>query len=387
MLKLTAFVVDDGIDSAERFFIIGDWLIHTQAVNIFHCGWYLACFGNLAIATINGINRQAVVVTQAGNRHVDQLLAQAQTVADIHVIDIAWRNGLHLASFQVVNHQALLFIGSQHQTALRFLAVNPDGRIIRRITEARHRSRLDFRLHRGHGWCWQFFLRRRPRQGYRIVFAIRIIVYPDCRVACCRVVPAGNTLWLFKRWQFQLWSSNDFFAIDVIRVQRLIFKRHGGQSARQGNYRFGTAHQTAKRHAQINNTSTGCRFRWSTVVPKANTFFRNIKWRRCIIHATGVTVRWNRQVAHMARQRCAAPIQHQPMFGYAAFIQQIHVQIVGSIALQTQIFYLKTRHRQLHHLADFCTGYIHWKQGGYMTRLHDSSEYQTGRCQLRARIQ
>src|SRR3990170_3555373 len=96
----------------------------------------------LAGGCINRIYSHAAITAVAGRHQRDLRPSQWEVITQIHVVDLAIGQILHLCAVQVIYRQAASFICTQDQTHRWVGRMNPDGWVVGGIAAGWHRSRL-----------------------------------------------------------------------------------------------------------------------------------------------------------------------------------------------------------------------------------------------------
>ena len=124
-------------------------MVHAQPIGIAHAsgngrGGYIT---QPPRNRIDLVQRERSLIAVRACDDVALFAAEQHMLAQIDIVGAADMEHLHTLAAQIVDFDAAFLLGTDHQAELRIGGMNPDGRIIRRISIILDGLRLDIGLH------------------------------------------------------------------------------------------------------------------------------------------------------------------------------------------------------------------------------------------------
>jgi len=258
------------------------------------------------------------VITIAGDGQIHGLGAQLEVGADVDVVQASDRQFLQQLAVKVIGQQALFFVGAKHAAFGRGVGVNPDRRIIRRITLAADWVGL------AHGGDFRQYRICRYRLGLPVELAL--VERAAVVVAYQQLLAVdAQLLGFFQARQAQARLFHPALArpLEQVKLRSLWIERdHATRHQGDGTgFTFGIIEHRHRGAFHV-------RFRVRRVGPPADIFFIDYQLIRPVVHLAELRRWWQRQTAHtlgFSQQRRA--IAHQPLLALALLTHQKHKQV------------------------------------------------------------
>ena len=169
-----------------------------------------------------------------GHGQINRVLTQREARAHVNIIQPPYRQVLHAPPLQVVDFQAVLFVGAQYPAHGRVGGVNPNRGVIRRIALTHHWVGLHRRFYHRQN-RWQLHRRGLPLERAFKQLAVTAILHQHLQ-AFWRLANS-QLLRLNQAAKRQVCNRRPVFALLLVEVQLSRFRIKPQHASRHHSHR------------------------------------------------------------------------------------------------------------------------------------------------------